>query len=342
MRYKLEIANLASKRLLILAMDFSQLNRQYSPQTPFIKPHVAVAPRQIIGFEISPKSEIKPSEGELNQCLEVQQGKFSSNYRGATSPRSALQELLLKSPGQSETANSSISANQNGGMSSAEKQSAFGQINQQLNDELELSKIQSRGNHEATAVLALRRTRAVGFAAVLEDPRRRVTEAKLNSTSDLTSPLGLSGIKDKLNSVKEVIIDPPSACRKGSNKSKKSSLFMFVVHSSAIDHDHNINRSTDFLDSCRLCRSRLKQGQDVFMYNGDNAFCSMECRYEQIVIDERKERWPPAVIRAGADTVNGYDSIAIAHQHTHSHHVVSKTHNYAAPSLRANNTAAAA
>lgn len=46
----------------------------------------------------------------------------------------------------------------------------------------------------------------------------------------------------------------------------------------------------DFLSVCFFCRRRLVQGKDIYMYRGDQAFCSTECRYQQIVIDERKER----------------------------------------------------
>lgn len=42
----------------------------------------------------------------------------------------------------------------------------------------------------------------------------------------------------------------------------------------------------DFLKCCFFCKRRLGAGKDIFMYRGDQAFCSVECRYEQIVKDE--------------------------------------------------------
>lgn len=305
-------------------MEFFTLNKHYSPKTPFINPHV-VATRQVIGFNLSPKSEVRPHEGALSQCLEVAQGTIPSSYKGATSPRSALQELL-KSPAQSKNPSSPPSANQNWGSISAEKGSTIGSqiqtTNQQLHDGLGFSNLQIKDSQETTAVLALHRARAAGFAAVLEDPIRCGIKQRLNSV-----------IKGKLSSVNEVKNhQSASSSRGGSDKSRKSSLFMFVGNSPTTDHDqYIINRRMDFLHSCHLCRRSLVQGQDVFMYSGDKAFCSMECRYQQIVSDERKERCPPAVIRSGADNVN-YSSIAKAHQHTHSH----------ASSLLASNTGAAA
>ncbi|WJX28584.1 hypothetical protein P8452_17282 [Trifolium repens] len=45
----------------------------------------------------------------------------------------------------------------------------------------------------------------------------------------------------------------------------------------------------DFLNSCHLCKKNL-HGKDIFMYRGEKAFCSNECRSRQIMIDERKEK----------------------------------------------------
>ncbi|KAJ6848359.1 uncharacterized protein M6B38_273920 [Iris pallida] len=41
-----------------------------------------------------------------------------------------------------------------------------------------------------------------------------------------------------------------------------------------------------FLDHCYLCRQRLLDGKDIYMYRGDRAFCSEECRFRQIFMDE--------------------------------------------------------
>ncbi|KAK4428796.1 FCS-Like Zinc finger 14 [Sesamum alatum] len=45
----------------------------------------------------------------------------------------------------------------------------------------------------------------------------------------------------------------------------------------------------DFLNSCNLCHKKL-HGKDIYMYRGEKAFCSAECRYRQMVTDERKEK----------------------------------------------------
>lgn len=45
-----------------------------------------------------------------------------------------------------------------------------------------------------------------------------------------------------------------------------------------------------FLHTCGLCKRRLPPGRDIYMYRGDTAFCSLECREQQIKQDERKEK----------------------------------------------------
>uniref|UniRef100_A0A0C9RG01 TSA: Wollemia nobilis Ref_Wollemi_Transcript_29023_1096 transcribed RNA sequence n=1 Tax=Wollemia nobilis TaxID=56998 RepID=A0A0C9RG01_9CONI len=45
-----------------------------------------------------------------------------------------------------------------------------------------------------------------------------------------------------------------------------------------------------FLDVCSLCNRRLGDGRDIYMYRGDSAFCSEECRQQQITMDERMEK----------------------------------------------------
>ncbi|KAJ9545852.1 hypothetical protein OSB04_025559 [Centaurea solstitialis] len=44
-----------------------------------------------------------------------------------------------------------------------------------------------------------------------------------------------------------------------------------------------------FLRACHLCKRRLIPGRDIFMYRGDSAFCSLDCREKQMKQDEKKE-----------------------------------------------------
>ncbi|KAF8027936.1 hypothetical protein BT93_E0766 [Corymbia citriodora subsp. variegata] len=48
-------------------------------------------------------------------------------------------------------------------------------------------------------------------------------------------------------------------------------------------------QALDFLSSCHLCGKNL-HGRDIYMYRGEKAFCSAECRSRQMMTDERKEQ----------------------------------------------------
>ncbi|TVU23703.1 hypothetical protein EJB05_26082 [Eragrostis curvula] len=41
-----------------------------------------------------------------------------------------------------------------------------------------------------------------------------------------------------------------------------------------------------FLHQCLLCRRELADGVDIYIYRGDRAFCSEECRCRHILLDD--------------------------------------------------------
>uniref|UniRef100_A0ACD5YG18 Uncharacterized protein n=1 Tax=Avena sativa TaxID=4498 RepID=A0ACD5YG18_AVESA len=41
--------------------------------------------------------------------------------------------------------------------------------------------------------------------------------------------------------------------------------------------------------ACFLCKRELSPDKDVYMYRGDQGFCSEECRWQQILSDEARE-----------------------------------------------------
>ncbi|KAI9113903.1 hypothetical protein K1719_015154 [Acacia pycnantha] len=48
------------------------------------------------------------------------------------------------------------------------------------------------------------------------------------------------------------------------------------------------SQTATFLDQCFLCRKNLSPGNDIYMYRGDKAFCSEDCRCKQIFMDEEE------------------------------------------------------
>ncbi|XP_042509841.1 FCS-Like Zinc finger 8-like isoform X2 [Macadamia integrifolia] len=45
-----------------------------------------------------------------------------------------------------------------------------------------------------------------------------------------------------------------------------------------------------FLSFCYACKKDLGQGKDIYMYRGEKAFCSRECRYQEMMFDEGMEK----------------------------------------------------
>lgn len=48
--------------------------------------------------------------------------------------------------------------------------------------------------------------------------------------------------------------------------------------------------SDDFLSFCYSCKKSLGQGKDIYMYRGEKAFCSSECRHQEIMFEEGMEK----------------------------------------------------
>ncbi|KAG0458916.1 hypothetical protein HPP92_022044 [Vanilla planifolia] len=45
----------------------------------------------------------------------------------------------------------------------------------------------------------------------------------------------------------------------------------------------------NFLDECRICGRRLGAGREAYMYGGEEAFCSEDCRLERMDMDAAVE-----------------------------------------------------
>ncbi|MED6108039.1 hypothetical protein PIB30_019816 [Stylosanthes scabra] len=81
-----------------------------------------------------------------------------------------------------------------------------------------------------------------------------------------------------------------------SNTSKFPSPSSSVSLNNINNNDNNNNNNSHstiflnptFLELCFLCRKKLLPGKDIYMYKGDKAFCSVECRSKQIFMDEEE------------------------------------------------------
>lgn len=52
------------------------------------------------------------------------------------------------------------------------------------------------------------------------------------------------------------------------------------------DSHHSAVASANFLSFCYTCKKHLDQTKDIFIYRGDKAFCSRECRHQEMMLDE--------------------------------------------------------
>lgn len=52
----------------------------------------------------------------------------------------------------------------------------------------------------------------------------------------------------------------------------------------------HVGPAESFLDACYFCKRPLGHGRDIFMYRGDAAFCTEECRLRQMLSDERRQK----------------------------------------------------
>ncbi|KAK3153739.1 hypothetical protein QOZ80_2BG0180480 [Eleusine coracana subsp. coracana] len=60
-------------------------------------------------------------------------------------------------------------------------------------------------------------------------------------------------------------------------------ITMHIFH----DHVGVDSGGGEFLRWCHGCSKDLGQGKDIFMYRGEMAFCSHECRYREMLFDEK-------------------------------------------------------
>ncbi|KAI0494722.1 hypothetical protein KFK09_024865 [Dendrobium nobile] len=69
--------------------------------------------------------------------------------------------------------------------------------------------------------------------------------------------------------------------------------------------DFTALETAPFLRSCGLCNRRLAPGRDIFMYRGEIAFCSLECRQQQMNHDEKKEKYFISTIKDSPPATSG-------------------------------------
>ncbi|KAI3847909.1 hypothetical protein MKX03_026148 [Papaver bracteatum] len=78
-----------------------------------------------------------------------------------------------------------------------------------------------------------------------------------------------------------------SNCSTSPQESNKTILVKHPIRLSLVASIYS--QESSFLKACCLCRKKLSPEKNVYMYMGDQGFCSEACRSRQIVKDEIRE-----------------------------------------------------
>ncbi|KAL4642996.1 hypothetical protein ACB092_02G060400 [Castanea dentata] len=113
----------------------------------------------------------------------------------------------------------------------------------------------------------------VGLSVVLE------AQKSVSSSSSGSNSGGGGGVSKKNHP--QVISKTTMLLNNNNNNNNK--LSPLQAH-----HSSSYFPTPTFLDQCFLCNQKLLPGKDIYMYKGDRAFCSVECRCRQIFMDEEE------------------------------------------------------
>ncbi|WOL17702.1 protein MARD1-like [Canna indica] len=104
-----------------------------------------------------------------------------------------------------------------------------------------------------------------------------------------------------------VLLETRKGLQKCTNIISKTSLMKNSSLSSPSSASSSSFSTSPFLEYCSLCRRKLQEGKDIYMYRvifwhdrGDRAFCSEECRWRQIFMDEESGRRDHCSLAAAA------------------------------------------
>ncbi|KAH6772781.1 hypothetical protein C2S51_011185 [Perilla frutescens var. frutescens] len=75
-----------------------------------------------------------------------------------------------------------------------------------------------------------------------------------------------------------------SCCLDDDDDMKRDSSFEGIVCNPEIEIEIEIE-STNFLSFCHACKAVLGQDKDIYMYRGEKAFCSQECRCQEMIFE---------------------------------------------------------
>ncbi|XP_047153492.1 FCS-Like Zinc finger 8-like [Vigna umbellata] len=113
-----------------------------------------------------------------------------------------------------------------------------------------------------------------GFAAKTKDSQKQIKDSPL---SVATGVMSLSEM--------ELFEEYTCVISHGPNPRTTHIFDNCIVESYCSLPNNTLSPSLNFLSICHTCKKHLQQTNDIFIYRGEKAFCSKECRQEEMVLD---------------------------------------------------------
>lgn len=99
-----------------------------------------------------------------------------------------------------------------------------------------------------------------------------------------------SGIQTGVMCLSEMELCEEYTCVKSHGPNPRTTHIFedYIVNTSSFSsspRDSHSASGTNFLSLCYTCKMQLDHTKDIFIYRGERAFCSRECRYREMVLD---------------------------------------------------------
>ncbi|CAO2150008.1 unnamed protein product [Urochloa humidicola] len=107
-------------------------------------------------------------------------------------------------------------------------------------------------------------------------PPARTPAAQIISKANLTNAGAATDAKNVVDDAYTFSSASAFSCSSSSSSRALTPMLMPEIATAA----------SSFLQRCFLCRRELADGRDIFIYRGDRAFCSEECRCRHILVDD--------------------------------------------------------
>ncbi|XP_073040688.1 FCS-Like Zinc finger 8-like [Primulina eburnea] len=73
------------------------------------------------------------------------------------------------------------------------------------------------------------------------------------------------------------------------NYAKLGEDFDIIKTGSFVETNASDSPPMSFLSSCHTCKQSLELGKEIYIYRGETAFCSHECRYQEMLFEKNEE-----------------------------------------------------